>query len=115
MSTGLILVTVLVFQGTTTVSAAVIGLRVRFGLHDERPTNWNGTVEVSPGGLTHISGWRFAKGDSIDGMAGWKALTYPLARPAAELGRSLTASVTSTEASKVEMLLDDRQDCQFWD
>ena len=68
------------------VSAAVTtaeeaGLRIRFGITDETPTDWSGTVEVSPGAVTHIGGWRFAKGDSIDGVKGWTTRTRPLAGP----------------------------------
>jgi hypothetical protein len=56
-----------------------IGLRVRFGLNDTRPTVWNGTVEVSPGRVAHISPWRFTKQDKIDGVNGWQTSTRPLA------------------------------------
>ncbi len=55
------------------------GLRVRLGLNDNRPTEWNGKVEVSPGRVTHISGWRFNKDDAINGTEGWTASTHPLA------------------------------------
>ena len=61
-------------------SAADIGLRVRFGLNDEKPTKWDGTVEVAPGRVVHIGGWRFGKGDEVDGVQGWKAQTRPGSR-----------------------------------
>ncbi len=52
-----------------------VGLRIRFGLTDERPKKWDAGVEVSPGRVTHIGGWRFAKGDVVEGTTGWKATT----------------------------------------
>ena len=61
-----------------TVRGEEAGLRIRFGLTDEAPTDWSGTVDVEPGRVTHIGGWRFAKGDSIDGTKGWTTRTRPL-------------------------------------
>lgn len=61
-------------------AAAEIGLRIRLGLNDEQPTQWDGTVEVSSGKVVHIGGWRFAKGDEIDGTRGWKCSTRPMAQ-----------------------------------
>jgi len=66
--------------GGTAARADEAGLRIRFGLTDQQPTDWSGTVEVSPGTVTHIGGWRFAKGDSIDGVKGWTTKTRPLAQ-----------------------------------
>lgn len=57
-----------------------VGLRVRFGLNDERPTKWDATVELSEGKVTHISGWHFLKGDEINGTKGWTASTHPVAQ-----------------------------------
>ncbi len=44
-----------------------VGVRLRFGLNDKTPINWDGSVTVSPGRVTAISGWRFASADSTDG------------------------------------------------
>ncbi len=66
----------------STTSADDAGLRIRFGLNDNRPTPWNGKVEVSPGRVTHISGWRFNKDDAVNGISGWTASTHPLAQQA---------------------------------
>ncbi|MFM8890996.1 MAG: hypothetical protein ACKOTB_05100 [Planctomycetia bacterium] len=71
------------FVAAVTVSLLVVraeeaGVRIRFGLTDEGPTDWSGTGEVSPGSVTHIGGWRFAKGDSVDGVKGWTTKTRPL-------------------------------------
>jgi len=44
-----------------------VGVRLRFGLNDKTPTNWDGSVMVSPGRVTSISGWRFTSADSTDG------------------------------------------------
>lgn len=56
-----------------------LGVRVRFGLNDEKPSKWDGTVEVSEGRVTHITGWRFTAQDTIDGTRGWKTQTRPVA------------------------------------
>src|SRR5690349_20646357 len=61
-------------------SAADIGVRIRFGLNDEKPTKWDGTIDIAEGEIKHISGWRFAKGDSIDGVTGWTASTHYVAQ-----------------------------------
>ena len=58
---------------TSQVSAAELGVRIRFGLTDERSTKWDGTITPAAGRVTQISGWRFAKGDAIDGVKGWSA------------------------------------------
>jgi hypothetical protein len=63
---------------SATARAEEAGLRIRFGLTDDAPADWSGTVEVEPGRVTHIGGWRFAKGDSIDGTRGWTTRTRPL-------------------------------------
>ena len=65
---------------TSQASAAELGVRIRFGLTDERSTKWDGTITPAAGRVTHISGWRFAKGDAIDGVKGWTASTRPLAQ-----------------------------------
>ena len=76
----LIFLAVIATSSTSTGRAEEVGLRIRFGLNDDRPTDWSGTVEVAPGRVTHIGGWRFAKGDSIDGVKGWTTKTRPLAQ-----------------------------------
>ena len=54
-----------------------IGIRLRFGLNDKVPTNWDGSVTVSPGNVATISGWRFTTADSTDGSNSWQAATRP--------------------------------------
>ena len=58
-----------------------VGFRVRFGLNDKTPTNWDGSITVSPGRVTSISGWHFAGGDSTDGTNSWTASTRPATGP----------------------------------
>ncbi len=59
-------------------SAADVGVRVRFGLNDKSNTKWDGTVSVSPGEVTLISGVRFEAQDRADGVKGWQASTRPI-------------------------------------
>src|SRR5688572_21135097 len=59
------------------VTAADVGVHIRFGLNDKEPTVWNGTVSVRPGNVALLSGWRFQQGDRADG-ASWTASTRPL-------------------------------------
>ncbi|MGN6545295.1 MAG: hypothetical protein ACTHK7_09630, partial [Aureliella sp.] len=72
--------------GIAVTSAALqagdVGVRVRFGLNDTKSTKWDGTVEVSPGRVTHISGWRFTRDDKVDGVRGWTTSTRRLAAQA---------------------------------
>jgi hypothetical protein len=64
--------------------AADVGVRIRFGLTDAEPTNWNSTIAVQPGRVTLISGWRFEQGDRASGTEGWTAST----RSAVVVGRT---------------------------
>jgi len=63
---------------TTTALADDIGLRLRLGLEDKEGTDWSGTVAVTPGYVTLISGWRFVQTDKVDGTAGWSCRTRPV-------------------------------------
>ncbi len=65
--------------GINQLQSEEMGVRIRFGLSDTRPTDWSGTVAVSPGRVTHIGGWRFNRTDQINGVEGWKASTHPVA------------------------------------
>src|SRR5262245_17576407 len=58
-------------------AAADAGVRIRFGLTDNEPQKWDGTVTVKPGRVTAISGWRFAQDDHANGTEGWAASTRP--------------------------------------
>jgi hypothetical protein len=64
---------------TPAAPAADVGVRIRFGLTDPQPTNWDSTVAVKPGRVVLISGWRFEQGDHATGTEGWSASTRPLA------------------------------------
>lgn len=87
----------LILAASGIVSAADYGLKIRFGLNDNKPTKWDGTVEVASGRVTHIGGWRFAKGDEVDGTTGWKASTRPVA---AQAGRGNNQKKAAERAAK---------------
>src|SRR5207253_4692586 len=59
--------------------AAETGVRIRFGLTDKEPENWNGSVSVKPGKVAAISGWRFEQDDHANGTEGWVASTRAVA------------------------------------
>jgi hypothetical protein len=59
-------------------------VRIRFGVGDRQPTNWDGTVTVEGGQVVAIDGWRFGNPDAAEGTSGWKAAT----RRAAQQRRS---------------------------
>jgi len=42
-----------------------VGFRLRLGLNDKTPTNWDGSVTVSPGKVVAISGWRLHRAESV--------------------------------------------------
>jgi len=65
-------------------TAGDVGVRIRFGLKDDQPQVWDGTVSVKPGKVALISGWRFEQTDHADGTSGWVAST----RSAAVTGRT---------------------------
>src|SRR5262245_24096848 len=87
---------VFVAVATTSALADDVGIRVRFGLNDEKSTKWDGTVETSAGRVMHLSGWRFGKGDTIDGVKGWTTSTRPLAQQ----GRSNNQKKGAAAAAK---------------
>jgi hypothetical protein len=60
------------------VLAADVGVRIRFGLTDNAPTKWDGSISVSPGKIERIDGWRFQDADAVEGTSGWKASTRSL-------------------------------------
>jgi hypothetical protein len=55
-----------------------VGVRIRFGLTDKEPKQWDGTISVSPGEIERIDGWRFEDGDEVQGTSGWKARSRSL-------------------------------------
>ncbi len=83
-----------------------VGVRIRFGLEDKSPTKWAGSVQVSPGRVTHLSGWRFtagdvvngegASGDGANGDASWTASTHPVA----QVGRGNNPKKAAANAAK---------------
>ncbi|HZN37012.1 MAG TPA: hypothetical protein VFB80_24445 [Pirellulaceae bacterium] len=72
-----VFVTMLAFDRPSV--AAEVGVRIRFGLTDKEPQEWDGTVSVKPGQVAAISGWRFELTDRANGTEGWTASTRPAA------------------------------------
>ncbi|MBM4080240.1 MAG: hypothetical protein FJ278_11120, partial [Planctomycetes bacterium] len=52
-------------------------LRVRFGMKDQEPTDWSGTIAVTPGRVLDIRGWRWTPADFAEGNA-WTVQTRRL-------------------------------------
>lgn len=75
------------FAAGLDLAAADVGLRIRFGLNDKSNTTWDGTVAVSSGRVTRISGWRFEQQDKADGVKGWQASTRPITRQRQRSGK----------------------------
>jgi hypothetical protein len=85
------------FAGARDAAAEEIGVRIRFGLNDEEPSNWDGRIETSQGQVTQLSGWRFIQGDTVEFKpAGWKASTHPVAQN----GRGNNANKAAAQAAK---------------
>lgn len=58
-----------------TADAERVGVKIRFGLTDTVPAEWDGVAEVEPGRIAEVRGWRFAGSDQVVGSHGWKAST----------------------------------------
>jgi hypothetical protein len=61
----------------TAVLADDVGVKIRLGLEDKEATDWSGTVTVTPGDVSLISGWRFVQQDKAHGTTGWACRTRP--------------------------------------
>lgn len=57
------------------VGAESAGLRIRFGLTDDAPSEWHGRITVDPGRVAEVRGWRFAGNDRVIGADSWRAWT----------------------------------------
>ncbi len=93
------------------VSAEDLGVRIRFGLKDDAPTEWNGKISVSPGKVVYLTGWRFEKGDRLEGTEGWTASTHPLGRrrsnrPKAQTQKKAKLKIPTAENGIVATLVD---------
>lgn len=95
------------FWVQASAAADELGLRVRFGLNDRQPTKWDGTVEVSPGKVTHLSGWHFARGDEINGTAGWTASTHPVAQQARGNNQKKAAGAAAKRSPQAKQPMSD--------
>ncbi|HEY3787378.1 MAG TPA: hypothetical protein VGL71_00930, partial [Urbifossiella sp.] len=56
------------------VSAQAVGFRIRLGMKETDPTDWSGEINVTPGSVSSIRGWRWAQGDNAKGNT-WKVRT----------------------------------------
>jgi len=52
---------------------AAVAFRILLGVGDSEPTQWDGSVAVSPGSVASIQGWRFRPTDTTDSRSSWKA------------------------------------------
>lgn len=73
-------VALLVALAAAPAFAGTVGLKIRLGAADDGPRNWSGTIQVSPGEVSEIKGWRFEKNDAAIGVTGWRAQTRSVAR-----------------------------------
>lgn len=51
-----------------------VTLRIRFGMRDQQPTDWSGTLVCPSGEVASIRGWRWMQNDSADGNS-WSVRT----------------------------------------
>jgi hypothetical protein len=78
--------------------------RVLFGLADNEPTPWDGSVKVAGGNVRSITGWRFVGDDVTDYKSTWKLSTRrnrPLVQPNGpiiENGIVITADIANENA-----------------
>ncbi|MBI1353013.1 MAG: DUF3604 domain-containing protein [Acidobacteria bacterium] len=49
--------------------------RIRFGLTDQKPSSWDGSVRVSGGQATALRSWRPRGEDRIEGLSSWQLAT----------------------------------------
>ncbi len=91
---------------TTSVQAADLGVRIRFGLMDREPATWDGTVAVQPGQVTAITGWRFEAEDEAQGITGWKASTRRLAGKPARTNNARKAAAAGVDVGGKGPVLD---------
>lgn len=61
-------------------AAESVGVKIRFGALDEKPSNWSGVMDVQPGSIGAMNGWRFALGDRRIESNGWRAKTRAAAK-----------------------------------
>ena len=58
-------------------AADTVTFRVRFGMKDTEPTDWSGSIKVTPGRVVSIRGWRWTSSDSATGDS-WTVATRRL-------------------------------------
>jgi hypothetical protein len=62
-------------RGATVSLPIENSFRILMGLTDTQPTDWSGTISVSPGTLVGLEGWGFRTGDTVNPPAAWTANT----------------------------------------
>lgn len=72
---ALVLLATLLTLPTSPARAESVGLKIRLGAIDEKPTDWSGQIDVFPGEVAEIHGWRFDLGDRVVGRNSWRAKT----------------------------------------
>ncbi|MCA9058135.1 MAG: hypothetical protein KDA85_06530, partial [Planctomycetaceae bacterium] len=73
----------LAVTGADLAAADSVTLRIRFGMKDQKPTDWSGSLNLSRGTVDAIRGWRWVDNDSAEGSS-WTARTRR--RPAQSAG-----------------------------
>jgi hypothetical protein len=61
--------------GAAVPMKGMTSFRILFGLADQEPTAWDGSVKVSGGTIHSITGWRFFGDDLTDYQSTWKLST----------------------------------------
>ncbi len=74
------LIAIFVAASVSPAAADTVALKLRFGILDEASTNWSGKVDVHPGQVAGVRGWRFEVIDEVTGTGSWKARTRADAR-----------------------------------
>src|SRR5438128_958343 len=64
-------------QQTSAVDDGLRAITLDFGLRDQQPRSWSGSVSISSGTIVKLRGYHFGAGDKIIGDHSWEAATKP--------------------------------------
>jgi hypothetical protein len=71
--------------GERKLDPGLVSVRVLLGLGDTSPTPWDGKVRLDRGEVLAVDGYRFRKGDDVNGRDGWKARSRLIRKAAAKV------------------------------
>lgn len=77
MSARFLIIAFLFAASAAAGHADSLGVLIRFGHTDRRPTNWDGSISLSTGKIASLQGWGFEVADCVTGESSWKADTRP--------------------------------------